>query len=129
VAESFVEAYYHAGGSLLVACKVTGVAYPAAVRWRAERPEFRTALAECDALVRDVVHQQFMARVLSGDEKNPAWKLAYFKKHFPEYVETQSGPTVAITVVDSTIRPLPAPPLALDAGPIEAGCTADAAST
>jgi hypothetical protein len=103
---SLVEQYYAQGGNLLGACATVGVAYPAARQWLRERPDFAQHLQDCDAMLRDLVHAQFMQRVLSPKERNPAWKLAYFRKHFPEYVDRQAAAKISITLTDSTIRPV-----------------------
>ena len=103
--QRLLEAYYRSAGSLLHACQRTGVAYHAACRWMDEIPDFRNGIHEVDRVIRDIVHQQFMERVLTKDEKNPAWKLAYFKKWFPEYVESKRSPSILVQVTDSLIRP------------------------
>lgn len=102
--------YYEHKGSMVPVCKELGVSYGSIKAWRAEFPEFGMAMQTVEQIIADEVHEQFMERVMTLDERNPAWKIFFLKSHDPRYADArkpQNPVQININIGDDTFRKLP----------------------
>jgi hypothetical protein len=116
ILEKVLETYYSNRGSLMRTARELNISYHTLKTWKDKYDDFREKLMMVDDLIRDTVHDLFMGKVLDPDERNPAWRIFYLKKHDPRYSDKSQPLHVGLELTDSSVKksedkPGPEPPV------------------